>query len=189
MVSNIDPTKPESGIDQPVSVIRDNFALAKIEIEELQAEKLDVTGGNMTGVLRLAPFNTGDLPDPTLNLGGLVFVTDASPTTPFFSDGTAWQSLVTDNLNDISDVNVGIPGVTENGFVLSWNNSAGQFQLTSAENLVSGRFIGSFTVLTLPDASANTNNLAFATDSSPLGMLFSDGSDWINSNTGTVVTT
>lgn len=131
MVSNIDPTKPETGIDQPVQVIRDNFAYAKIEIEELQARKLEIEGGAMAGVLLLAPFNTVDLPDPVINTAGLVYVPDGSPTVgPFFSNGTNWYPLFISQLNDISDVNVGTPGLAEDGYGLVWDNTAGEFQLS-----------------------------------------------------------
>jgi len=95
MVSNIDPTKPETGIDQPVQVIRENFARAKVEIEDLQNDKISRNGGVMLGILQLVNFTVGSLPDPTLTPGGIVYVSDAigGPTIAF-SDGTNWLSLI-----------------------------------------------------------------------------------------------
>ncbi len=94
MASSIDETKPATGIDQPVKVIRDNFAAAKVEIETLQSEKLDRNGDIMLGVLQFAPITLASLPDPTTNTGGMFFVTDASPASTYFSDGATWISVV-----------------------------------------------------------------------------------------------
>ena len=131
MVSNIDPTKPQTGIDQPVQVIRDNFAIAKIEIEDLQASKLNATGGTLTGVIRLDTETTANLPDPTTNTAGLIYVSDGSPQpAPFYSNGSEWRPLFREFLDELSDVNVGTPGASEDGFRLVWNNSAGEYQLS-----------------------------------------------------------
>ncbi len=94
MVSNIDETKPVTGIDQPVQVIRDNFGFAKIEIEALQSSKVDRNGDTMLGVLQFASITLASLPDPTATPGGMLFVTDGSPIAPFYSDGTSWISVV-----------------------------------------------------------------------------------------------
>lgn len=96
MVSNIDETKPVTGIDQPAKVIRDNFTIAKIEITELQSKKLDRDGTNeMTGLLKLASFITSELPPALNNEGSIVFVTDTAPkSVPAYSDGLNWISLV-----------------------------------------------------------------------------------------------
>ncbi len=99
MASNIDETKPQTGIDQPVQVIRDNFARAKIEIEVLQSDKVDRNGDVMLGVLQLAPFTVANLVDPTTVPGGIVFVSDApGGASPSFSDGTNWISLFTGSI-------------------------------------------------------------------------------------------
>lgn len=94
MASAIDDTKPETGVDQPVKVIRDNFVVAKGEIETLQAGKVDKTGDALSGVLKMAPFTLGTLPTASSNAGGLIYVTDASggPTIAF-SNATDWISL------------------------------------------------------------------------------------------------
>lgn len=90
MISNIDATKPISGIDQPVKVIRDNFAFAKLEIEALQNNKVNI----LNGVLQLPIIvNVASLPDPAINQGGLAFV--SSPAMVVFSDGTSWINLTT----------------------------------------------------------------------------------------------
>lgn len=52
--SGIDPTKPIEGAPTTESV-RVNFQFARDEIEALQAGKLDVAGGTMTGEIILAP--------------------------------------------------------------------------------------------------------------------------------------
>jgi hypothetical protein len=53
-VSNIDPTFPVFGSPTTASV-RDNFAAAQSEIEALQAGKLDLSGGAMTGPIDFIP--------------------------------------------------------------------------------------------------------------------------------------
>lgn len=95
MASNIDPVQPVTGIDQPVQVIRDNFARAKLEIEDLQSRKIDRNGDVMLGVLQLAPFVLAGLPPPSSTTGGMVFVADATPPSAVFSDGTNWISFIT----------------------------------------------------------------------------------------------
>ena len=79
MASSIIETDPQTGIDQPVSVIRNNFIRTKIEIEELQETKLGISGGSLVGVLKLATFIVADLPSASLNLAGIVVVVDAGP--------------------------------------------------------------------------------------------------------------
>ena len=54
MASQIDPQYPVYGTPTTVSV-RNNFVAAKAEIEELQAGKLDLAGGNMQGAIGLVP--------------------------------------------------------------------------------------------------------------------------------------
>lgn len=94
MVSNIDETKPATGIDQPVQVIRDNFAAAKVEIEALQSSKVDRNGDTMLGILQFAPITLASLPNPAASTGGMLFVTDGGPAALFFSDGTDWLSVL-----------------------------------------------------------------------------------------------
>jgi hypothetical protein len=53
-VSQINPIYPVYGTPTTVTV-RDNFAAAKAEIEELQDGKLDLSGGMMTGPIFFAP--------------------------------------------------------------------------------------------------------------------------------------
>jgi hypothetical protein len=53
-VSEINPIYPVYGTPTTVTV-RNNFAAAKREIEELQDEKLDLAGGMMTGPIWFAP--------------------------------------------------------------------------------------------------------------------------------------
>lgn len=93
MVSRIDPSLPQTGIDQPVKVIRDNFQFTKIEIEELQGEKISRFGDQMQGVLGLVSVSEGALPDPTLNQGGIIFISDFSTgPTIAYSDGFSWNT-------------------------------------------------------------------------------------------------
>jgi hypothetical protein len=54
MASQIQPQFPEFGTPTTLSV-RQNFEAAKNEIEDLQADKLDLAGGAMTGAIVLAP--------------------------------------------------------------------------------------------------------------------------------------
>jgi len=96
MVSNIDETKPVTGIDQPAKVLRDNFTIAKIEITELQARKFESDGSSiMTGPLELVSFTLAELPPAIDNEGNLVYVSDSSPPSPFFSDGFTWSAIGT----------------------------------------------------------------------------------------------
>jgi len=104
MVSNIDKTKPVTGIDQPAQVIRDNFIIANIEITELQARKFDSDGSSrMTGPLGLVFFTLAGLPPAIDNEGSLVYVTDSSPPSPFYSDGLIWRAVGSGALVDIVD--------------------------------------------------------------------------------------
>lgn len=182
MASNIDETKPQTGIDQPVDVIRTNFAQAKLEIEDLQSSKVDKNGDSMLGVLQLAPFAIANLTNPSLTPGGIIFITDAigGPAVGF-SDGTDWINLSgaagsVAELNLIGDVNVGTPGAPQDGLVLAWNDAAGEFRLTSVSI---GFDLGEFTVAGLPTASSNANRYALATDASGgRTIVRSDGTDW-----------
>jgi hypothetical protein len=58
-VSEINPIYPVYGTPTTVTV-RNNFAAAKSEIEELQDEKLDLSGGVMTGLIFFADGQTFD---------------------------------------------------------------------------------------------------------------------------------
>lgn len=129
MASNIDPTAPQTGIDQPVSVIRNNFARAKIEIEALQSTKLNKSSDAMTGVLTLANVSIAALPTASLTRGGILYDTDRK--TLVYSDGTNWVPQPK-NLQDLSNVAVGIPGPTEDGYALSWDDSSKKFILAPA---------------------------------------------------------
>lgn len=42
MASNIDPTKPVAGVDNPLSVVRTTFGIIKSEIESLQASDVNI---------------------------------------------------------------------------------------------------------------------------------------------------
>lgn len=99
MTSSIVETDPQTGVDQPVSVIRNNFIRAKGEIEELQSGKMDITGGSFTGVVALASSTIIDLPDAPSNLGGLLLVVDveAHPI-PIYSDGINWRKFYDDSI-------------------------------------------------------------------------------------------
>ena len=94
MVSQIDASKPATGIDQPVKVIRDNFAYAKIEIEDMQTNKVSRLGDTMAGILRLYETNVANLPLASANRGGVAFLGDLN--IPVFCDGTNWRRF-TDN--------------------------------------------------------------------------------------------
>lgn len=99
MVSSIIETDPQTGVDQPVAVIRNNFIRAKIEIEELQTGKLDKTGGLLTGVVQLATLLIGDLPSAATSLGGVVIVLDAGPNPiPAYSNGVNWVKFSDDTV-------------------------------------------------------------------------------------------
>jgi len=52
MASSIDVTKPVAGSPTTASV-RDNFSYAKTEIEALQTDKADLSGGTFTGTVNL----------------------------------------------------------------------------------------------------------------------------------------
>ena len=117
MVSNIDESQPNTGIDQPVQVIRDNFAITKIEIEDLQAVKIDRNGDNMLGVLQLQQVATVDLPSPAANISGILYNVDTSSFS--FSNGLVWidvgtggDLLSTDNLSDVADTQISIDNLT-----------------------------------------------------------------------------
>ena len=99
MASSIIETDPQTGVDQPVSVIRNNFVRAKIEIEELQDGKFDKNGGPIFGIVNLATFIIADLPDPTTNLAGVAIVLDAGPSPiPVYSNGTNWVKFSDDSI-------------------------------------------------------------------------------------------
>ncbi|KKN34409.1 hypothetical protein LCGC14_0794120, partial [marine sediment metagenome] len=121
MVSNIDETRPITGIDQPVQVIRDNFAIAKIEIGELQSRKFNIDGTSaLTGPLGLATFTLAGLPPAVDNEGNLVYVTDASPNpSPFFSDGITWSVIGAGGgglFNVVEDLNPQLGGALDAQF-------------------------------------------------------------------------
>jgi len=98
MASSIIETDPQSGIDQPASVVRNNFVRAKIEIEELQDEKINKSGDTMSGLLKLAALNIAELPDPATNLAGIAVVTDSGPNPiPVYSNGIAWLKFSDDS--------------------------------------------------------------------------------------------
>lgn len=99
MASSIIETDPQTGVDQPVSVIRNNFIRTKIEIEELQETKFDKSGGSFSGVIKLATFIVADLPDPTLTLAGVVVVVDFGPNPiPVYSNGVNWVKFSDDSI-------------------------------------------------------------------------------------------
>ncbi len=117
MVSNIDESKPNTGIDQPVQVIRDNFAITKVEIEDLQASKIDRNGDNMLGVLGLNQVATIDLPSPAANVSGILYNVDTSSLS--YSNGLVWINigtggdlLSTNDLSDVSDSQISIDNLT-----------------------------------------------------------------------------
>ena len=89
MTSNIDPTKPQTGIDQPVKVIRDNFAFAKLEIEALQQQAWQ----NISGVPILPSFTQSQLPPAASVEGGLAYNTTIKMAV--LSIGTGWIRLDT----------------------------------------------------------------------------------------------
>lgn len=129
MVSNIDPTVPQTGIDQPVAVIRNNFARAKIEIEALQNQKVDKSGDEMTGVLRFVRTSTVGLPAASLNQGGLAY--DLDEDTLVYSDGVNWI-IVPRQLNQLEDAGFGTPGPSEDGYVIVWDNGTSSYILAPA---------------------------------------------------------
>ena len=97
MASSIIETDPQTGIDQPVSVVRNNFVRAKLEIEELQSGKFDKTGGTLLGLIKLKSYITIDLPDATTNLNGVAMVIDVGPNPiPVYSNGINWVKFSDD---------------------------------------------------------------------------------------------
>jgi len=99
MASSIIETDPQTGVDQPVAVIRNNFIRAKIEIEELQTSKLDKSGGLLSGVIQLATFLIADLPSAATSLAGVVIVLDVGPTPiPVYSNGINWIKFSDDSI-------------------------------------------------------------------------------------------
>lgn len=96
MASNIDPTKPQTGIDQPVKVIRDNFAAAKAEIEDLQAK---APFANSVAGIPIFPMKTTTeilAITPSAARGGVCFSTNAN--TLVWSNGVNWIRLDTGNI-------------------------------------------------------------------------------------------
>ena len=94
MASNIDPTKPQTGIDQPVKVIRDNFAAAKSEIEYLQSlvgsYEQPVLGSSVSGIPILPIMTTTAILaiSPSTATGGIVFCSTVG--TIVYSNGSNW---------------------------------------------------------------------------------------------------
>lgn len=142
MVSTINELVPETGIDQPVQVIRDNFARAKLEIEELQDGKVSVTGDIMTGVLRLLSATTATLPSPAANTAGILYNTDTSSVA--FSNGSNWIDVISDgdlvstnNLSDVANGQTAInnltSGNTVTASVLQVEDNSGDLQVWSLE--------------------------------------------------------
>lgn len=98
MTSSIIETEPQTGIDQPIAVVRNNFVRAKIEIEELQESKVNRAGDTLTGVLKLATFTVAGLPDAATNLGGIAIVIDSGPNPiPVYSNGVDWLKFSDDS--------------------------------------------------------------------------------------------
>lgn len=96
MVSNIDATKPVTGVDQPVKNIRNNFAAAKVEIEEVQeASGLNIGTGIITGGFLNVPqiANVSLLPIATTSEGFMVYMQDIKRMA--YSDGTNWLRIDT----------------------------------------------------------------------------------------------
>lgn len=96
MASNIDPTKPQTGIDQPVKVIRDNFAAAKAEIEDLQ---LRAPFNSSVGGIPIFPLmTTAEIlaVAPNTAKGGMCFSTNAN--TIVWSNGTNWIRIDNGNI-------------------------------------------------------------------------------------------
>lgn len=89
MVSNIDPTKPQTGLDQPVKVIRDNFSAAKSEIEDLQSR---AAFGNAINGIPLLPSRTQAelmaMSPATLPAGLIAFCSTVG--TIVYTDGANW---------------------------------------------------------------------------------------------------
>lgn len=88
MASNIDPSKPQTGIDQPVKVIRDNFAAAKSEIEDLQSRA--PFGSSVSGIPILPIKNTTEILAiaPGSVTGGFAFCSTVG--TIVYSNGSNW---------------------------------------------------------------------------------------------------
>lgn len=51
-------------------------------------------GGDQLPV-KIVDYTLATLPDAAANTGNMIFVTDATPVAPCFSDGSTWISLVT----------------------------------------------------------------------------------------------
>jgi len=96
MVSNIDATKPVTGVDQPVKNIRNNFASAKVEIEALQeASGLNSGTGIITGGFLNMPkiANVSSLPVANASEGFMVYMQDIKRMA--YSNGTNWLRIDT----------------------------------------------------------------------------------------------
>ena len=122
MVSTIYETKPETGIDQPVQVIRDNFARAKLEIEDLQNSKVSKNGDVMLGVFRLLTTTTAALPSASANPAGILY--NSTTGSVSFSDGTSWIDVAgagdlvsTNNLSDVASSQSAINNLTQTNTV------------------------------------------------------------------------
>lgn len=90
MASNIDPTKPQTGIDQPVKVIRDNFAAAKSEIEDLQSRT--PFGFSVNGMPLLPSKTQAELVAMTGLVAGLVAYCSTVSTIVYYN-GSNWRRV------------------------------------------------------------------------------------------------
>lgn len=91
-MSRIDTSKPETGIDQPVSVIRNNFTAAYNDITALE-QKI----GDYTKIIPILPNITtnqlvsGSATYPaSANVGGICLVSDKIPKILVYSNGDNW---------------------------------------------------------------------------------------------------
>lgn len=90
MASNIDPTKPQTGIDQPVKVIRDNFAAAKSEIEDLQSR--NSFGNSINGLPLLPSRSQSELVAMTGLTAGLIAYCSTVSTIVYYN-GSNWRRV------------------------------------------------------------------------------------------------
>jgi hypothetical protein len=90
---------------------------------------MNKSGDALTGVLTLLNVNTAALPQASSTRGGLLY--DIDQETPLYSDGVNWLPIPR-NLEDLDNIAIGVPGPTEDGYALTWDNASSTFILSPA---------------------------------------------------------
>lgn len=94
-MSRIDTSKPETGIDQPVSVIRNNFTAAYNDITALEQKIGDYTKiiPNLPSITTNQLVSGSAAYSASSNVGGICLVSDKIPKVMVYSNGDNWIRL------------------------------------------------------------------------------------------------